>query len=263
MGNLETRIMMFLLFLFTFMASASTSSNLSLGVKNGQWIKYGSQETFSPGGERWQKIEFLSVTGTTITIRVIVHMSVGIETDQTETIDLATSDDFSMALFNVRVYIIPADLKMSDFIYLGVFGNRTISDETTKAYAGADRRVVYSNFSQNGNQYTFYWDKQTGVLTEGTMVFGAAFKTLWVTETNMWEAELGWWFWAIIIIIVVCGVVASRKSIIGRLHRKDEDQGKSLTATRFASAMIQESITQQFLDVYVKSILELVKRIIE
>lgn len=219
MKSIEARIVMALLLCFALMANASALSCSSFGVKSGDWIKYDFQESFSLG-TRWQKVEVLSVTGTTVTIRETVHMSNGIEITQTETIDVASGDDFPMALFSLRVYIIPADLKIGDSIYLGEFGNRTIIGDTTRACAGIDRRVIYSNFSQYGSQYTFYWDKRTGVLMEATMVFGLAYKTMWVTETNMWGEEFSWWVWAIIIITVVCVMIASRKNISGKLRRK-------------------------------------------
>jgi len=207
------------------MANALSSSNSGLGVKSGDWVNYGFQETFSSGGEQWQKIEFLSITGTIVTVRVTIHMSAGIETSQTETIDLSSSDDFQTTIFfSLRVHIIPLDLGVGDSVYLGEFGNQTIVGETTGTVAGADRRLVYSNFSLGGSLYTFYWDKETGVLTEGMSVLGAVFKTVWIKETNMWRGEFVWWPWVIVIIAVVCIVVVSRKNISQKLRRKDNKE---------------------------------------
>jgi hypothetical protein len=206
--------MMILLLCFALMANVSASSYSSLGVKNGDWIKYTLQESFSSTGERWQKIEFLSVEGTKVTVRFTVQTPSGTEIDETETVDLASSNsDFSTILFSMRVHIIPANLTTGDPVYLSnEFGDKTIIGEATMACAGADRMVVYSNFSQSGSQYTFYWDKQTGVLVEGAMVFGGAFKALWVTETNMWAGGgVDWWIWALIAIAAVGVVVASKR----------------------------------------------------
>jgi hypothetical protein len=110
---------------------------------------------------------------------------------------------------------------MGDSVYLGnEIGNRTISSETTEAYAGADRRIIYSNFSLNGNQYALYWDKQTGVLAEGTMFSGAMYRALLVTATNMWAGALGWWLWALIAIAIACGIISSRKGFTRMLRRR-------------------------------------------
>ena len=210
----------FLLICFALMANALSSSNSELGVKGGDWVDYGFQETFSSGGEQWQTMEFLSVTGTIVTVRVTIHMSAGLETSQTETINLSSSDDFQTIFFSLRVHIVPSDLGVGDSVYLGEFGNQTIVGETTGTVAGADRRLVYSNFSLGGSLYTFYWDKETGVLAEGMSVLGVVFKTVWIKETNMWRGEYVWWPWVIVTIAVVCAVIASRKNISQKLHRK-------------------------------------------
>jgi len=107
MRNVKTKIM-FLLLCSVLMVNAS--SNSGLGVKSGDWIQYDFQETFSSVGERWQMVEFLSVVGTKVTIRVTIHMSPAIETNQTRTIDLSSSDNFQVVFFGVRVYLIPSNL---------------------------------------------------------------------------------------------------------------------------------------------------------
>jgi hypothetical protein len=128
--------------------------------------------------------------------------------------------------FNARVYFIPGGLGIGDSVYLGqVLGFRTIVGETTRPYAGANRRVIYANFTADvGNNYVFYWDKQTGVLTEGTKVLGVGFTDVLVSQTNMWGPEVSWWLWIIIAIAVTLGVLSSRKSIIKKLRRKRDAQ---------------------------------------
>ena len=212
------RKMMFLMLCSVLMVNASSSSGL--GVKSGDWIQYDFQETFSSVGERWQMVEFLSVVGTKVTIRVTIHMSPAIETNQTRTIDLSSDDNFPAIFFGVRVYIIPSNLGVGASVYLGEFGNQTIAGEATGIVAGANRRLVYANFSQSGSLCTFYWDKQTGVLVEGTMSAGSLSKAVLTTETNMWSAEFVWWPWVIIIIIIVCSIIVSRKNISQKLRRK-------------------------------------------
>jgi len=215
--NVKTKIT-FLLLCSVLMVNVS--SNSILGVKSGDWIRYDFQETFSSVGERWQTIEFLSVVGTEATIRVTIHMSPAIEMNQTETSDLSSSDNFQVVFFGVRVYLIPSNLGVGVPVYLGEFGNQTIAGEATGIVAGANRRLLYANFSQSGSLYTFYWDKQTGVLVEGTMTIGTVFKAVLTAATNMWSAEFVWWPWVIIIIILACGIIVSRKNISQKLRRK-------------------------------------------
>lgn len=218
MRNSRTVTAMPLLLGLALVASVSASSYLSLGVKKGDWIQYSFEEALAPG-ERWQKLEFLDVSGTTATVRITTQASGEVGLDQTDTIDISSSDDFPMVIFSARVYIIPSNLTTDDSVYLGQFGNRTITGETTRTSAGENRKVIYANFTRQ-SQYTFYWDKQTGILTEGTMVSGSAYKSIWVTETNMWTAESNWWFWAVIIISVASGLIVSRKSITRNSRRK-------------------------------------------
>jgi hypothetical protein len=226
MENIEVKIVLILVFCFVLTSDVLAVSYSSLGVRSGDWIKYYFQESFSMG-TRWQNVEFLNVTESSITFRETVHLSDVMEFNQTETIDLASDDDCPMALFTLRVFIIPANLKIGDSVYLGDFGNRTIVGETTEAYAGANRMIVYANFSYTSSQYTFYWDKLTGVLTEGSMVIGdAPVKAIWINETNMWSGEFVWWPWALVIITIICGLIALRKNIVEALRKKGDKSPK-------------------------------------
>ena len=219
MYKLEAKMAAVTLSSLILLAMAPAGLCSSLGVKSGDWIEYTLQESFS--SDRTQRIEFVSVAGTTVSIWVTVQMSEALEINQTETIDLASDADFSTGFLSARVHIIPSDLGMGDSVYLGnEIGNRTISGETTESYVGADRRIIYSNFSLNGNQYALYWDKQTGVLVEGTMSSGAMYRTLSVTATNMWTGALDWWLWALIAIAIGCGIISSRKGFTRMLRRR-------------------------------------------
>ena len=220
MRKVKTKIM-FLLLCPVLMVNALPSS--ILGVKGGDWIWYDFQEIFSSGGDRWQTMEFLSVVGTKATIRVIVHMSPAIEINQTRTVDLSTDDNFlDTIFFGARVYLIPSDLGVGVPVYLGEFGNQTIAGESTGIVAGANRRLVYANFSKSGSLYTFYWDKQTGVLVEGTMTIdGTVYKAVSTGATNMWSGEFVWWPWILVIITIICGLIALRRNIAEKLRKKD------------------------------------------
>ena len=226
MKTIEASALILLLLFAASIVSVSAVTSFSFGGKSGDWIKYELQETFSLAGEQSETIEFLNVTGTTVTVRATFYMG-SLPMNKTQTVDLTSQDDFSMApWFNARVYFIPGGLDINDSIYLGEpFGNTTIVGETTGSYAGADRRVIYANFTtKQGNNYTFYWDKQTGVLTEGTMVLGTGFTDVLVSDTNMWSPEVPWWLWIvlwiIIIIVIALGVLSSKKSIMKRFRRK-------------------------------------------
>jgi hypothetical protein len=113
-------------------------------------------------------------------------------------------------------------LRAGDAVYLGSFGTGTIAGEMTGTYAGADRRVVYSNLTLE-SRYEFYWDKQTGVLIEGIMILGSAFKRVSITETNMWLG-FDWRLLTIVLAVVACvilGVIVHVSGFWRKHHRRN------------------------------------------
>ena len=233
MKTIQAITMILILFLALSTATVSTSTNLSFGGKNGDWIEYALQDEMQSAlgqqSDQWVRMEFLSVAGTNVTVNATIYTASWTEMNQTKTIDLTSQDaqnDFTMnPWFNARVYFIPGGLGTNDSVYLGQeFGFRTIAGEKTISYAGADRRIIYANFTWQGNNYIFYWDKQTGVLTEGTKFLGAEFTDVLVSETNMWGANVSWllWIilWIVIAITIALGVLSSRKRITKKVGQK-------------------------------------------
>lgn len=185
----------------------------AIGVEEGDWIKYDYTVTGAPSGTplpTWIKLEFLSIEGTTVTIRMTMRYSDGTEQNQTMSGDVATGSG------DLSGFVIPVNLKVGDPINIGYYGNVEIAGESTRTYAGGSRTVVYASFSQNGSPATYYWDKQTGVLVEVSVTSGGVGGTAKATETNMWQATsfwMQWWLWAIIAvgIVILVGVVYSLK----------------------------------------------------
>lgn len=223
MRNAKTKIM-FLLLCSVLVANASAIS--SLGIKSGDWIQYDFQDPTSAGAET---IEFLNVVGTNVTIRVTVHWSATMETNRTWTIDMSSDDNFPYTIFfGARAYIIPSNLKSGASVYFGEFGNQTIIGEATGTFAGANRKLVYANFSQNLSQYTFYWDEQTGTLVQGTMYLGTVVsEAVVIAGTNLWSADFVWWPWVIVITVIVLSIVLSRKKIMQKLREKPSTESHS------------------------------------
>lgn len=178
--------------------SISTSSAVNLGVKAGDWIKLNytfvsaSNTTFPPSNgsfPTWIKVEILSVNTTqaSVDIRMTVHMTDGTEQNQTGTLNLTAGADTGPVLSGL---VIPANLEVGDSTYMTGYGNVVITSETTGTYVGASRSIVHANFSQQANQLTFSWDKQTGVIVEANITSGSTNATLRAVETNMWQPQL-------------------------------------------------------------------------
>lgn len=241
MKTIQAATIIAILLLAFSITSVPALASLTFGGKSGNWIEYELQDEMQiasgqPSSE-WVRMEFLNVEGANVTVNATLYTSSLTMLSDTKTIDLTSQnaqDDITMdPWFNARTYFIPAELGINDTVYLGqVFGNQTILGETTKSYAGADRPVIFTNFTWQGNNYIFYWDKQTGVLTEGLKYLGAVYTDVLVSDTNMWSAPIVWWvsLWSIIALAIVLGVLSSRRSASKKLHRKS-DTKPTLTKT--------------------------------
>jgi hypothetical protein len=200
----------------------------SFGVRSGDWIEYDFQES-NGDVEYTQRIDFVNVSGATLTLNVANVLPSGEELpSQSLSIDLTTNEDYwiSYPLVSARTFIIPNGTSVGDSVYLGLFGNQTILSQTTRNYADVDRTVVYANFSFRlndtvDNQYTFYWDKQTGVLVEASNSYESL--SLWslsTVDTNMWIGGIGWWFWVIVVGVVAGGILSVKRNAIRKLLGK-------------------------------------------
>jgi hypothetical protein len=161
------------------------------GVKAGDWIQYDYTITGWPAGTpypKWLKVEFLSVEGTTATVRVTMNMSDGTEQNATTPVDVVAGGQ----ALGLSGFIIPANWTTGYSINIGEAGFTsavTIAGETTRTYAGASRTVVYASFWQYGTLFEYYWDKQTGVMVEASATSGTMTGVGKATETNMWQAQ--------------------------------------------------------------------------
>jgi len=168
-----------------------TVAEVEVGVKAGDWIKCTYTISGWPGGQpypEWLRVEFLTVEGTNATVYVTMRMSDGTEQSDTMTVDVAVGGGTFQGLSG---FVIPANCTTGDSIYITGHGNLAIAGESTRIYAGASRTVVYANFSFQGNQLTYYWDKHTGVMVESSAIYPQLniTATAKATETNMWQAK--------------------------------------------------------------------------
>jgi len=165
---------------------------IQVGVKTGDWIKLEYMITGWPAGEpypEWLKLEFVSVEGTSATMRVTMHISDGTEDSDIVPVYIGEVGEAS----GLSGFVISANLTTGDYVYMSGYGDVRIEGETTRTYVGANRTVVYANISQSmplegEAQLTYYWDKLTGVEVEGSVTYTDFTITFKATETNMWGA---------------------------------------------------------------------------
>lgn len=157
-------------------------AEISVGVKKGDWIEYQVTFTGTPPGRHdvtWARMEIMNVQGKSINLDITTEFSNETLLNETITLNLDTGqlgDDF----------IIPANLNSGDTFLDEYTGNITISGVEERTYAGATRTVVVGATSQT----TYYWDKTTGVLVEGTSAFTNYTMNTKVDKTNMWQPQI-------------------------------------------------------------------------
>lgn len=171
-----------LLIVLAVLAPVAISAEISVGVKQGDWIEY--QVTFTgtpdPGHDvTWARMEVVEVQGKSINLAISTEFSNGTLLNETITLNLEAGqlgDDF----------IIPANLNSGDTFFDKRQGNITISGVEERAYAGATRTVV----NGTAQQTTYYWDRATGVLVEGISAFTNFTMHTQVDKTNLWQARI-------------------------------------------------------------------------
>jgi len=175
-----TVIILFLL------SAALAYAEAQVGIKPGDWVRCELTTSGAPSEDtpQWVKVECLSVTGTTATLKMTMHMSNGAEQNEIGTLDVASGE--GNATFQA---LIPANSKTGDTIQIVGYGSVTIAGEKTETYAGASRTAVYASFSQGEMQFNCCWDKQTGILVETTLTQGSTSATFKAISTNIWQAS--------------------------------------------------------------------------
>jgi len=233
MKTIQACVMIALLLLAFSITSVSALASFTFGGKSGDWIEYELQDEMQvasglPSSE-WVRMEFLNVQGANVTVNATLYTSSFTILNETKTIDLTSQDaqdDIILdPVFNARVYFIPVGLNITDPVYLGqLFGTQTILGETTESYLGSDRTVLFTNFTLQGSNYFFYWDKQTGVLTEGLKYVGDVYTDVLVSDTNIWSPPIigAVVLWSAIAVAIILGVLSSRRSVRKRLQGKSD-----------------------------------------
>ena len=179
--------------------SAVASSEIVVGVKQGDWIEYEVTVTGDAPEEHnvtWSKIEIISVEGKKIDIKMMSRYCNGTEVTVTSTLNLETGQIGD-------AFIIPANLdngetfkKNGDII--------TISGVEERIYAGATRTVVYATTAKT----MFYWDQSTGVVVEAISSFPDFTMITKAEKTNMWQTQIFGLDPIVFIVLIVLVVVA-------------------------------------------------------
>lgn len=185
--------------------------DLSVGVKEGDWMEYKVSYTGSPVAGHdvvWARMEVLEVQGTNITVRITSKFFDGSTEQLNTTLNLETGH-------LIDNFIIPANLTEGDTFFDENLGNVTIAKALQRTYAGAIRTVLSASTSEN----TYFWDQATGVSVEGnTETPDYTIHTI-VDDTNMWRPteEQDWMHLVATVLIVSIAVIVI---VVWSRHKK-------------------------------------------
>jgi len=181
------------------------AKDYTVGVKAGDWIKYGQITiTWTGNGTEpsyitnakmvdWIRLDVLSVTSTTVSLNLTLHFDNGTETVQSSDVDVQSG-----ALMGGTL-LIASNLTAGDPLSPQTPGT-TINETVTRFYAGANRNVniIDTKSSSDGYQSEtkIYWDQETGIMvelyqneTDPTYPGAYEEESVKATETNLWSAS--------------------------------------------------------------------------
>jgi hypothetical protein len=162
--------------------SASVAADVSVGVKQGDWIEYNITFTGNPPVEHdvvWARMEVVNVTGRRVNATFISQLS-------NESILTVVEDlDFEAGRL-IDLFIIPSGLNVGDKFYDQVVGDVTIDAVEVRTYAGASRTVVRAAAVDT----QWYWDKSTGVAVEARTSNSVYTLDTIASSTGLWSPQI-------------------------------------------------------------------------
>jgi len=184
--------------------STAVFADVSVGVKQGDWIEYDVTFTGTPPAEHdvvWARMEVTNVTGQKVNAMFISQLANESMLSVVEDLDLEAGR-------LIDLFIIPAGLNVGDKFYDQVVGDVTIDANDVRTYAGASRTVVHAVAVDT----QWYWDKSTGVAVEARTSTSVYTLDTIVTITSLWSPQiLGLEpniLYALLVIVVVAAVLA-------------------------------------------------------
>lgn len=159
-------------------------AQVSVGVKEGDWIKYGNFSVASTGPEPthfqqeltktdWMMITVQTILATNITYEVTWHFKNGTDSILTDWIDIVTGLNPDGQLTDTFAFFISTDLPVGAGLYniaTEPFVGWKINETINREYLGVVGETQHSNNTTSllgaTHTYNLYWDKGSGVLTE-------------------------------------------------------------------------------------------------
>lgn len=206
-------LIILLLFLVN-VISATVSADVSVGVKQGDWMEYNVTFTGNPPVEHdvvWARMEVVNVTGLRVNAMFVSQLSNGSILNVVEDLDFETGR-------LIDLFIIPAGLNVGDKFYDQVVGDVTIDAVEVRTYAGASRTVVRAAAVDT----QWFWDKSTGVAVEARTSNSVYTLDTIASSTGLWSPQILGLdpniLYAVLIVVIV-GVIIIAVVLVVRKRR--------------------------------------------
>jgi len=243
----------------------------TLGVKDGDWVKYG-QVTVSWSGNgtepaqivelekvQWLRVDFENASGTTVLANITIQFNNGTQQFANQTQDVTGNTRMTSSLF-----LIASNLKGGDPI-ANQQDSPTINQTTTGTYAGAGRNVNLLEATSTVLNQTVTsnvtWDQNTGVMVETYSktpypptpggYIEISFKA---TETNLWSPDLTGFF-SDNLLFIIAGILIAAIVITIAVILKRKPQPTTQTPTP-STTDHEPEMPRAFLRLYGKVIQE-------
>jgi hypothetical protein len=179
----------------------SVFAQVSVGLKEGNWIEYEISYTGTPPETYPEnaRFEVQTIQGTSITLEIKTDAIDGTKNTNTVTFDLEDgAPDF---------IIIPANLTVNDEVNHSEIGSIEILGIEEYSFEGKTRELVYGSFGD----LDYNWDSTTGILIQLDQTTDTYTQTWLAVSTNIVQTEVSeldpMLFYGIIIAIIVILVV--------------------------------------------------------
>ena len=193
-------------------------AEISVGVKQGDWVEYTVTFTGNPPAEHdvvWARMEVINVEGKRVNATFVSLLANETTLNVMEDLNLESGRLIDM-------FIVPANLSVGKAFYDQTVGQIAIDSVEVRTYAGASRTVMHAEAVET----QWFWDKTTGVVVEAKTSNSMYTLNTLATRTNLWYPQILGLdlasFYALVIIsvvgaIAVIFILAARKRRLG-LH---------------------------------------------
>jgi len=159
-----------------------TYPDVSVGVKQGDWMEYNVTYIGGDGPEeypKWIRFHITNIQGTSITADLTFERVNGTISTVSSTDDLKTGV--------LQFLVVSAGLNVGDPVYHESYENITIDGTESGTYAGSTRTAVHATF----DGIKVYWDKATGIFLKSEQILEYeeenVAQIVLISATNVWQ----------------------------------------------------------------------------